>query len=536
MNAGKQGDIDMMAALLDVVPMLMRADVGHDPDALLLRALQAAATPDEVVQVARAALDFGARGAAGAAMGRLAGYPEMAGAQAELAARAAHMWDIADLPHRDAPLPDAIPGRIACVLYSSLPYLSTGYAIRSQALARALARGGADVHCVTRPGFPWDERPDILRHPAPDIAAGPENIDGVPYHRLPAPTLDNWQAYPSYVSAATEALTQHLRDLRPSVVMAASSHACALPALRAARILGLPMVYDMRGMWELSRAAREPDFMASPQFCYERALETVVARGADHVFALSPPMRAAMIRRGVAPDRITYLPNGCDPARIAPAGRGAALRRQLQIPQDTPVIGYAGSFPAYEGLEDLIAAAARLKERGHRFALVLAGDEDGTGLHGLPRGQILRNLAQTLDVADRLILTGRIDRDAVPDLLDMFDIMVVPRRSMPVTETVAPLKPAEAMAAGRAVVVSSVGGMSGLIEDGQTGLVFEAGNIAALADTIARLLQDGALRARLGQNARRAATAGFTWDSIAARMQDVLTPLPQTPDLPRNLD
>lgn len=516
-------DHPAIAGLLNVLPVLMRNDAGHDPDALLRHALRAATTPDDLLRLAQAALDFGARGAAEAALEKLRDHPDADAARADIAARAAHMWGIADLPAPGVPLEGRVPGRIACVLYSGLPYLSTGYAIRSQALALALTRAGMDVQCITRSGFPWDEAPGILRRPAPEPTPQLDHVDGIPYHRLPAPTL-NSRDYPGYVTAATEALVARLRNLRPSLVMAASNHVCALPALRAARILGLPMVHDMRGMWELSRAAREPGFMASPQFCHERALETVVAKGADHVFALSPPMRAAMIRRGVAAERITYLPNGCDPARFK-AGRGAALRARFQIAPDMPVIGYAGSFPAYEGLEDLIIAAAQLKERGHRFVLVLAGDEAGTGAHGVPRGQILTALAETRGLADRLILTGRIDSDAVPDLLDMFDVMAVPRRSLPVTETVAPLKPAEAMAAGRAVVVSSVRGMAGLVRHEETGLIFEAGNDTALSDALACLLQDGALRARLGRNARRAAEESFTWDSIAARMHAILLPL-----------
>lgn len=512
--------------LLSAIPARLRHDPDYDPDPLLTRALARADTPGTIADIAGTALDLARRRVAMSALAKLPEGPM----RAALDARAAAMWAPMALPapqSGDSDHPAPVPGRIAYVLYSSLPYLSTGYALRSHALARALRRAGADIHCLTRPGFPWDERPEILRCPPPPAhlpadATAPEMIDTLPYHRLPAPLFDSWPDYPAYVEQATEALISRLAVLRPARVMAASSHASALPALRAARALGLPFISDMRGMWELSRAAREPAFLNSPQFHYERALETYVATQADHVFVLSPAMREAMIARGVAPERISFLPNGCDPARFSPKGRSAALRARLQIPRGVPVIGYAGSFPAYEGLEDLISAAARLKAQGHRFRLVLVGDERGTGTHGVAQGQWLMQQVEVMGVADRLLLTGRVAPDLVDEFMDLFDLVAVPRRPLPVTDMVAPLKPVEAMAAGKPLVISSVGGMDGLVRDGETGLIFAAGNVEALAGCLARLLTDPALRARLGAAARAEAKTRFSWDAIAGQMHAVI--------------
>lgn len=496
----------------------MGGDPGHDPELPLQRALAAATTLADLRTLGDLALDFGARDCAGMVVDRLAALPGTGETRQDLAARIDRMWGITDLPAATAPPEGFIPGRIAYVLYSSLPFLSTGYAIRSQALARALQQAGADVQCITRPGFPWDERPDILLRPPPSGAAQCDHVDTLPYHRIAEPLFDHWPDYGAYVLAATQALIRRLRALRPAAVMAASNHACALPALRAARSLGLPMVYDMRGMWELSRAAREPEFLAGPQFCYERSVETAVARQADHVFTLSRPMREAMINRGVLPERITFLPNGCDPQSFGPTGRGTSLRQRLQIPPDVPIIGYAGSIAPHEGLEDLIEAAARIKARGHDFRLVLVGDPHGTGHAGISLEQILADLAARAGVTSRLIMMGRIPPSAVPDVMDIFDMVVIPRRSLPVTETVAPLKPVEAMAAGRAVIISSVAGMAGLVRNGETGLIFEAGNVTALADRIETLITTPDLRAALATAAREVAQRDFSWSAIARQM------------------
>lgn len=446
----------------------------------------------------------------------------------QLQLRAQRMFSLAQLPQPVPPLGwQPVPGRVAYVLYSSLPWISTGYAVRSQQLARALQEAGADLHCLTRPGFPWDEDPAVLSADMPLERRFDDRIDGVPYLRSPEPQFGNWFNHAAYVRASADTLTEQLLELRPAVVMAASNHACALPTQIAARRLGLPMVYDMRGFWELSRAARDPAFLGSAQYRHERWLETRVAAQADHVFTLSQPMRQALIGRGVAAADVTFLPNGCVSEHFAVSGRGAKLAADLalDLPQGVPVIGYAGSFPAYEGLADLVSAAAALRAQGHHFRLLLVGDEHGTGLRGMPVTQALRQQAADLGLGDWLILPGRVPFDQVPAWLELIDICVFARRPLLVTEMVAPLKPVEAMAAGKAIVLSSVGGMQGLLEDGNSGLVFAKGDTTALQAQLCRLLEDSNLRHRLGQAAQARARAAYTWPQVARQMLARLTAL-----------
>lgn len=488
----------------------------YEAGAVLRRALKQAQGQDEILELAATALDLAEPDCAGAALARL---PQAAPRQA-LQQRAERMFSLARMPQPVPPKGWApVPGRVAYVLYSSLPWLSTGYAVRSQRLAQALRGAGADLFCLTRPGFPWDEDPAAL--PADMLLGGScdEEISGVPYLRSPEPQFGSWQNYPAYVRGSAEALTARFLDLRPAVVMAASNHACALPALIAARRLGLPMVYDMRGFWELSRAAREPGFLGAPQYRYERWQETQVARQADHVFTLSQPMRQALARRGVAAERVTFLPNGCNPDSFGPPGRGRRLAAELGLPDGVPVIGYAGSFPAYEGLEDLVAAAAGLKAAGHPFRLFLVGDENGTGLRGTPVTQALRRQAAELGLKDWLVMPGRVPFEQVPDWLDLIDICVFPRRPLQVTEMVAPLKPVEAMAAGKAIVLSSVAGMQGFLRDGESGLVFAKGETKDLERKLGRLLENPELRTRLGRSAQARARADYAWSSIADTMR-----------------
>lgn len=513
--------------LVQAARHLARSGPDYDVHPLLQQALARAETPDALCRVAEAALELvDAQVFKAACAMPILDQDDRRVWLEQLQARGDAMLGITDIPAPDDPLGNAVvQGRIAYVLYSSLPWLSTGYAIRSHHLARALQRAGGDVYCLTRPGFPWDEDPKVLARPMPPETGATDVIDGLAYIRSPSPQFDSWGDYQSYIRKSADTLTRQFRALRPEVVVAASSHACALPALLAARRLGLPMAYDMRGFWELSRAARESAFLGSGQYRYERHLETEVARLADHVFTLSRPMAESLARRGVRADRVSSLPNGCDPSLYGPVGRGRALGARLGLPASVPVIGYAGSFAVYEGLEDLLAAAVTLRGRGHVFRLLLVGDENGTGLRGRPVTEGLREQARQAGLEDWLVMPGRVPSSEVPDYLDLIDIAAFPRRPLPVSEVVAPLKPVEAMAAGKAIIVSSVAGMAGLVSDGVTGLIFAKGNIADLTDQLEKLVVDASLRNRLGVAARTRAENSLSWEGIAGRMLTRLTGL-----------
>ncbi|MCF6234041.1 MAG: glycosyltransferase family 4 protein [Rhodobacteraceae bacterium] len=499
---------------------LARAGPDFDAHPLLEQALANAKSSDALLWVAEVALELVDTKVFAAACAKLALEQDGTSTRLDqLKVRADTMLGITDIPPPVDPLGGAVvKGRVAYVLYSSLPWLSTGYAIRSHHLAQALRRAGSDVHCLTRPGFPWDEDPKVLAYPMPPEESSTENIEGLHYIRSPSPQFGNWHNYQTYIRESADTLTKQFRALRPEIVVAASSHACALPALLAARRLGLPMAYDMRGFWELSRASREPAFLGSGQYCYERYLETEVARQADHVFTLSRPMAVSLVGRGVGTDKISHLPNGCDPSLYGPVGRGDGLRLRLGLPTTVPVIGYAGSFAAYEGLEDLLVSAATLRRLGCVFRLLLVGDENGTGLSGQPVTERLRHQARAAGLEDWLVMPGRVPPSDIPDYLDVIDIAVFPRRPLPVTEVVGPLKPVEAMAASKAIVVSSVAGMAGIVSDGETGLIFKKGDTADLTRQLERLVTDPYLRKRLGLAARANAENNLSWDHVAGQM------------------
>ena len=209
-------------------------------------------------------------------------------------------------------------------------------------------------------------------------------------------------------------------------------------------------------------------------------------------------MRDELIARGVDAGKITLLPNSCVPEKFPPQPRDQALAAKLNIPADVPVIGYIGSFVQYEGLDNLTQAAAILKGRGLEFRLLLVGNENVSGQSKGPITAAIEAAADEGGLTDWLIMPGRIPHEEVAAHYSLIDIAPFPRKPQLVTEMVSPMKPLEAMAMEKAVVASSVHALTEMVRDGETGLLFEKGNVEALADTLERLIKDPALRQRLG--------------------------------------
>lgn len=407
-------------------------------------------------------------------------------------------------------IPDAGRRRICYVLSGSLPWMQTGYAMRSHALIEALRKAGADLHCLTRPGFPAD------RWGLDETADYPprSEVGGVVYHHIREPSRKVLKRG-AWLDAAAEALTLELAALNPGVVMAASDHHNALPALIAARRLGRPFVYDVRGFWELSRVAEDPTHAGHPDFATAVALESLTAREADLVLTLTGAMRDELVRRGADPARIALAPNACDPARHAPRPRDPGLSARLALPGDVPVIGYIGSFNGYEGLDDLVRACGGLKRRGLAFRLLLVGR--AAEAEGPSFEDQLRQVAAAEGLADWLILPGQVPRDEVEAWYSLIDIAPFPRRALAVTELVSPMKPLEALAMGKAVLVSDLAPLAEMIADGRTGLVVRRDDPAALEAGLVQLVGDPGLRLRLGRAGRRWVLLERTWDGVARR-------------------
>jgi PEP-CTERM/exosortase A-associated glycosyltransferase len=391
--------------------------------------------------------------------------------------------------------------RILHVLDHSLP-LHSGYTFRTRALLKAQQGRGWDVRGITG-----------NRHTAqgPDV----EEVDGLTFHRVPGRSqsriapLAEWRDV-KRLSAGIEALVQ---DWRPDLIHAHSPVLGALAAAPVARRHGLPLVYEIRAFWEDAAVGNGTGRQGDLRYRVTRFLEDRAIARADAVIVICEGLRQDLIARGVAPDKIAVSPNGVDMALFGdPPPPDEALRAQLGL-EGADVIGFIGSFYDYEGLDDLIAAMPLLVARRPRAHLLLVG--------GGPRAEALKAQAAASPVAAQIHFVGRVPHEEVERYYSLTDILAYPRKAMRLTELVTPLKPLEAMAQGRLVAASSVGGHRELIADGVTGTLFPPDDPAACADALAGLLADRALWDERRRTARAFVESERSWAKNVVRYEPV---------------
>ena len=212
-----------------------------------------------------------------------------------------------------------------------------------------------------------------------------------------------------------------------------------------------------------------------------RALETRVFRKAQAVTTICEGLRSDIVSRGIEPGKVTVIPNAVDIDSFTfGAEPDVALRSSLHLNGKT-VLGFIGSFYAYEGLLLLLDSLPEILRRHPDVVLLLVG--------GGPDNDKIQARIAELNLAGAVICTGRVPHNEVQSYYSLVDIFAYPRLPMRLTDLVTPLKPLEAMAQGKLVLASDVGGHKELIRNGENGFLFEAGSAVALADTVSRLLE-----------------------------------------------
>lgn len=402
---------------------------------------------------------------------------------------------------------EPVPGRVLYYANQTLPHHSSGYAIRTHGLARALRAKGWALSVYARLGYPND-RYDFIGVQTADAAA---EIDGVPYRFTPEGRRG--RSITDYQRASVETLVGHCAEVRPSILHAASNYTGGLAGTEVARRLGIPSVYEVRGLWHMTRGAAQPEYLDSDHYRMIERLEVQAAIHADHVFAITEAVAQVLIRGGVAADRISVLPNAVDAAAFTARARDPGLERRWRLGGKV-TIGYLGAFKDYEGLDHLLQAAALLRGRvGDTFRLLLVGDGESA--------DDLRALSKRLGLGSIVRFTGRVPHEASPDYYALCDVMAYPRKGLRVCEVVSPIKPFEAMAAHRAVVVSDVGALTEIVRHEETGLVHRADDVGSLADQLERCLREPSLRSNLATGGHDWVVERRTWSRVADRVDRV---------------
>ncbi|HYY57113.1 MAG TPA: glycosyltransferase family 4 protein [Pyrinomonadaceae bacterium] len=342
-------------------------------------------------------------------------------------------------------------------------------------LVNALANRGHDVHVALAPRSPLRE----------ELSALPErNLVALPLRNA----LDVGSAH---------ALARLVRRHDVEIVHAHMARDYPLAAYAARRNAQARLVITRHVLFPLSR------------------LHTWTLSSVARVVAVSHAVaRALHGQRIFAAEKISVIPNGIDTGRFDPAARGFdrnSFRRNLKIAPGRLLVGTVGEINRLKGQEEFLRAASLLAARLPRADFVIAGEDfSRTGEH---RARIVK-LVGELGLEGRVHLTGWLE-DVAP-LLCALDLFVSASR----TESFG-LAIVEAMASGLAVIATATEGAREIVEDGATGMLVPVGDLEALAEAIARLLEDEQARERMGQRARVAARERFSLERMVEATESI---------------
>ena len=386
--------------------------------------------------------------------------------------------------------------RILHLLDHSTP-LHSGYTFRTLSILHEQHRLGWETIHLTSP----KQGPTTVLK---------DELDGLTFYRTPS---QEGVGLMSQMGLTARRLSEVVHLTRPHLIHVHSPVLNALPGLWVARRQHLPLVYEMRASWEDAAVDHGTTQEGSLRYRVSRALETFALGQADQITTICEGLRNDITFRGISANRVTVIPNAVDSGLFS-VGRevDSALRQSLGLDGAT-VVGFVGSFYGYEGLNLLVDATRRLLPRYPQLRVLLVG--------GGPQEDTLKAQVTAAGLQDRVIFSGRVAHAEVQRYYELIDVLAYPRLPTRLTELVTPLKPLEAMAQGRMLVASDVGGHRELIRHGETGFLFRAGDAGALAQAIDDALIQRELWPKIKAQARRFVERDRTWAASVSRYRAV---------------
>ena len=399
------------------------------------------------------------------------------------------------------------PLKVLHVLDHSIP-LHSGYTFRTRAILEQQADIGWETYHVTS-----------AKHSVAKQAI--EEVDGLRFYRSeqPAgflskiPIVNQWLI----VKSLTARLDEIIPEIKPDILHAHSPALNGLAAIKAGKKYNIPVVYECRAFWEDAAVDHGTTSEESLRYRITKAMESYVFKHAQAVTCICEGLRHDISQRGIAEDKITVIPNAVNIEKFT-FGEHAddSLKQTLNL-QDKTVLGFIGSFYAYEGIPLILDALPEIIKQQENVRLLLVG--------GGPQEEIIKEKVKTLQLESFVIFTGRVPHDQVQDYYNQVDVFVYPRLTMRLTELVTPLKPLEAMAQGRLVIASDVGGHKELITDQENGVLFKANDKDSLTKAVLDLLAQHESWPAMRQKGREYVEQERNWAKSVGNYKKVYLPL-----------
>lgn len=393
--------------------------------------------------------------------------------------------------------------KILHVLDHSIP-LHSGYTFRTRAILNQQRAMGWQTCHLTGPKQGL-------------VDADQETVDGLVFYRTAVPTglLSKIPAVNqlALIGPMRRRILEVIEEEKPDIIHAHSPALNGMAALQAGRKSGKPVVYEIRAFWEDAAVDHGTCKEGDLRYRLTRKLETHVARQARMVTTICEGLRADLMARGIHDSKMVVIPNAVNIEQFSLLSeKDSALQASLGL-SGKQVLGFLGSFYAYEGLDLLLRAMPQILRALPNACLLLVG--------GGPQEQSLRQLVRELQLEAHVCMPGRVLHQDVSRYYSLVDLLVYPRKPMRLTELVTPLKPLEAMAQGKLVMASDVGGHRELITHGANGWLFKSNDIPALAEQAVQILKGAPAHAPVVQAGRAYVENVRNWQNSVANYEQV---------------
>ena len=269
--------------------------------------------------------------------------------------------------------------------------------------------------------------------------------------------------------------------------------------------LNIPRLYEVRSV--AASAAAVIDGKSHNSFKYQTVwkLDKKAMMEATRVAPLSQVLKNELVKRGIPEEKMDVVHNAIDINKFTPQQRSSEIVKRYNLPDNT-IIGFIGSIRTIEGLSLLVKAAPRIIGQCPNVRFLIIGE-------GAYLGK-LKDESRQEGVENYFIFTGRIPHDEILKYYSVIDVFVIPRVDALVNQTVAPLKPLEAMATEKAVLASDVGGLVEAIQTEKTGVLFRADDVPDLTEKIIELAEDKQKRLDIGKAAREWIIKNRQWKNM----------------------
>ncbi len=320
-----------------------------------------------------------------------------------------------------------------------------------------------------------------------------KKVDSIPYQII-------------YQIGLFKTLLVQCLENKPDIIYERQCGWSFLPAL-VAKVFKIPYIVELNGLLiDELKMGNSPQIYVKISALNEKNDYNI----SNKIITVTQGIKDEIMKLYKIPDeKIVVINNGVNTNIFYPFDQKKAQTR-LNLEQSTNYICFVGNLAPWQGIEYLIRASPIVLKKHPKASFLIVGD-------GVMKNELIQ-LTSELKVSDKFIFTGSVPYKMVPIYINASDICVVPKK--PIRSGYSPLKLYEYMACGKPIIATNTNGFE-ILEENNSGLLFDSENPVELANSILKLLSNPKLMSEMGINGRQCAVEQHSWDCVSKKVKNV---------------